>query len=48
MTLLILEQIILFLVLYIPLLLTVAFFVVSERKMLASVQRRVGPKIVGL
>jgi len=31
----------------VPLLIAVAFFVVSERKILASVQRRVGPTNVG-
>ena len=43
------ELILLFLVLstLVPVLLTVAIFTVSERKVLASVQRRRGPNVVG-
>jgi NADH-quinone oxidoreductase subunit H len=31
-----------------PLLITVAFFTLSERKLMASIQRRVGPNVVGV
>jgi len=32
----------------IPLLIAVAFFTLSERKLMASIQRRVGPNVVGI
>jgi NADH-quinone oxidoreductase subunit H len=41
------EKIILSLLLILPLLLAVAFFTLAERKLMASIQRRTGPNIVG-
>jgi len=32
----------------IPLLLSIAFFTLAERKIMASIQRRKGPNVVGL
>jgi|SRR4051794_25717471 len=43
----IIEQIMLALSLIIPLLLVIAFFTLVERKVMASLQRRVGPNING-
>jgi NADH-quinone oxidoreductase subunit H len=42
------EEIIKFLPIILPLLLSVALFTVMERKILASTQRRRGPNIVGI
>jgi len=39
-------QIILFLVL--PVIITVAFYTLAERKIIAAIQRRTGPNVVGL
>ena len=41
------ENIILFLLLIIPLLITIAFFTLIERKIMASIQRRQGPNLIG-
>ncbi len=43
----ILEIILLFIVMIIPLLLAIAFFTVLERQLMAAIQRRQGPNIVG-
>ena len=42
-----LDLIILPILTLIPLLITVAFFTLAERKIMASIQRRLGPNIVG-
>jgi NADH-quinone oxidoreductase subunit H len=48
MTLLfLLEIIILFIVMILPLLLAIAFFTVLERQLMAAIQRRQGPNIIG-
>jgi len=36
-----------FLILVLPLLIAVAFFTLAERKIIAAIQRRSGPHIVG-
>lgn len=36
-----------FLCLFIPLLVSIAFFTLAERKVMASIQRRIGPNVVG-
>lgn len=41
------EKVVLSLLLIVPLLLAVAFFTLAERKLMASIQRRTGPNIVG-
>jgi NADH-quinone oxidoreductase subunit H len=41
------EKIVLSLLLIVPLLLAVAFFTLAERKLMASIQRRTGPNVVG-
>jgi NADH:ubiquinone oxidoreductase subunit H len=43
----ILELIILFIALILPLLLAIAFFTVMERQIMAAIQRRQGPNVVG-
>lgn len=43
----ILEQVLSFLVIVVPLLIAVAFFTLAERKIMAAMQRRSGPHIVG-
>jgi len=42
-----LEQILSFVVIVVPLLIAVAFFTLAERKIMAAMQRRSGPHIVG-
>ena len=42
-----LEQLLYFLVITIPLLLSVAYFTLAERKIMAAMQRRIGPNAVG-
>jgi NADH-quinone oxidoreductase subunit H len=42
------EKTLLTLLIVLPLLISVAFFTLSERKLMASIQRRVGPNIVGI
>ena len=42
------ENSILTLSIILPLLISVAFFTLSERKLMASIQRRVGPNVVGI
>jgi len=42
-----LEQILLVLAILIPFLVTVAFYTLAERKIMASIQRRRGPNVVG-
>jgi NADH:ubiquinone oxidoreductase subunit H len=49
MTLLkILHTIILSLILIIPLIISVAYFTLAERKIMAAIQRRKGPNVVGI
>ena len=43
----ILKQIYFFLVIVVPLLIAVAFFTLAERKIMAAMQRRSGPHVVG-
>lgn len=42
------DDIILFLLTLVPVLLSVAYFILAERKVMASVQRRKGPNVVGI
>jgi NADH:ubiquinone oxidoreductase subunit H len=42
-----LEIIVLFIIMIIPLLLAIAFFTVFERQVMAAIQRRQGPNVVG-
>ena len=37
-----------FLQLLVPVLLTIAFYTLGERKLMASMQRRLGPNVVGI
>jgi NADH-quinone oxidoreductase subunit H len=47
MLLVLFKIIIIFLSLIIPLLISIAFYTLAERKLLSSFQRRVGPNVVG-
>jgi len=42
-----LEQVILFLLLVVPVLISVAYFTIAERKLMGSIQRRRGPNVIG-
>ena len=42
------KNIILSLVTIVPLIISIAFFTIAERKVMASIQRRRGPNVVGL
>jgi NADH:ubiquinone oxidoreductase subunit H len=42
------DQIILPFIVVLPVLIATAYFTLAERKVLASVQRRVGPSVVGI
>jgi|TARA_B110000046_G_scaffold171804_1_gene193002 NADH:ubiquinone oxidoreductase subunit H len=42
-----LEQVILFLLLVVPVLISVAYLTLAERKVMGSMQQRIGPNVVG-
>jgi NADH:ubiquinone oxidoreductase subunit H len=44
----IVNSIVLSLIVLVPIILSVAFFTLAERKIMASIQRRKGPNVVGV
>ena len=47
-TMFIIEKILTFLITVVPILISVAYLTLAERKIMASMQQRVGPNVVGL
>lgn len=43
----IIEKLLLFLVIIVPVLISVAYLTLAERKIMASMQQRIGPNVVG-
>jgi NADH-ubiquinone oxidoreductase chain 1 len=44
----VINNLVLSLIILVPIILSVAFFTLAERKIMASIQRRKGPNVVGI